>query len=413
MVRGQSPAVVLAGLVEGVTAKWAKQRRSEERDANARARRNDRLIRYQRPMSLRQAAFRVLPQAFAKASDEGKLPANARQIYYAARPEILRITGKENLDSQYFCQTLLIDFMQEFGTDWDMVWDDRGHFTEPHGGERLGLGTLAVRHYLRNNAAPVLKEAGFKGAGIKTHGPEERFGAVLFIEKEGFTPIFNAAALAERFDIAIMSSKGMSVTAARMLADRICAKHKIPLLTLHDFDIAGFSIGKTVGSDTRRYTFQNKIKVIDLGLRLADIDELNLESEAVSLGNVSPRKIHDRLRRNGASTEEIDFLLSGRRVELNAMTSDRLVEFVESKLIEYRVTKVIPAKETLAKAFRLFARSKLIEAAVEKAIEEMPEEPCVVPDDLDARVKDYLDEKPESPWEEAIRHAVTGIGGAA
>jgi hypothetical protein len=322
MVRGQSPAVVLAGLVEGVTAKWAKQRRSEERDANARARRNDRLIRYQRPMSLRQAAFRVLPQAFAKASDEGKLPANARQIYYAARPEILRITVKGSLDSQYFCQTVLIDYMQEYGVDWDVVWDDRGHFAEPHeGGKRLGLGTLAVRHYLRNNAAPVLEEAGFKDAGVKTHGPEGRFGAVLFLEKEGFTPIFEAARLAEKFDIAIMSSKGMAVTAARMLADRICAKYKIPLLTLHDFDIAGFSINKTICSDTRRYSFENQIRVIDLGLRLADVNALSLESEAVSLGNISPRKIRDRLKRNGASPEEIDFLTNGDRVELNAMTS--------------------------------------------------------------------------------------------
>ena len=60
-----------------------------------------------------------------------------------------------------FCQTLLIDYMQEYGVDWDVVWDDRGHFTEPHDGETLGLGTLAVRRYLRNNAAPVLKEAEF------------------------------------------------------------------------------------------------------------------------------------------------------------------------------------------------------------------------------------------------------------
>jgi hypothetical protein len=95
------------------------------------------------------------------------------------------------------------------------------------------------------------------------------------------------------------------------------------------------------------------------------------------------------------------------------MTSDRLVEFVEGKLTEHGITKVIPAKETLAKAFRLFARAKLVEAVVETAIEEMPEAPCAVPDDLDTRVKDYLDENPASPWEEAIRHAVTGIGGAA
>jgi hypothetical protein len=87
-----------------------------------------------------------------------------------------------------------------------------------------------------------------------------------------------------------MPSKGMSVTAARMLVDRMCAKYDIPLLTLHDFDIAGFSIGKTVGSDTRRYSFRNRIRVVDLGLRLADVRTLDLESESVSLGNVEPSK---------------------------------------------------------------------------------------------------------------------------
>jgi hypothetical protein len=63
---------------------------------------------------------------------------------------------------------------------------------------------------------------------------------------------------------------------------------------------------------------------------------------------------------------------STRRVELNAMTSDQLIEFVEGKLTELGITKVVPAKDRLAEAFRLFARSKLVEEAVEKVIKEMP-----------------------------------------
>ena len=52
-----------------------------------------------------------------------------------------------------------------------------------------------------------------------TSGPRNRFGAILFIEKEGFKPLLDAARIAERFDIAIMSTKGMSVTAARQLIE--------------------------------------------------------------------------------------------------------------------------------------------------------------------------------------------------
>jgi hypothetical protein len=64
-------------------------------------------------------------------------------------------------------------YMQERGVDWDVVWDDRGHFTEPHTGKVFGLGTLNVRGYLQDNAPPILEEAGFKDAEIKTHGPTD------------------------------------------------------------------------------------------------------------------------------------------------------------------------------------------------------------------------------------------------
>ena len=49
-------------------------------------------------------------------------------------------------------------------------------------------------------------------------------------------PLFEAVKLAERYDLAIMSTKGMSVTASRQLVEELCARHDIPLLLLHDFD---------------------------------------------------------------------------------------------------------------------------------------------------------------------------------
>jgi hypothetical protein len=104
---------------------------------------------------------------------------------------------------------------------------------------------------------------------IVTCGPSGRYGGVLFCEKEGFLPLFNAAQFAQRYDIAGMSTKGMSVVAARRLIDEICNKN-VPLLVLHDFDKSGFSILGTLCRDTRRYSFSGKPHVIDLGLRLHD-----------------------------------------------------------------------------------------------------------------------------------------------
>jgi hypothetical protein len=119
---------------------------------------------------------------------------------------------------------------------------------------------LEARRYLDGLADPSIVDACLSQATVKTNGPSGNFGAVVFIEKEGFAPILEAARIAERFDVAIMSTKGMSVTAARLLADEMCSEHDIPLLLLHDFDKAGFSIAGTLQRDTRRYEFQNDIK---------------------------------------------------------------------------------------------------------------------------------------------------------
>jgi hypothetical protein len=252
---------VITDAVLHVTKAWAKQRKAEERNASAEARRIDRLTKSDRPFSLKAAAERVMRDAYMRASDDNKLPANARQIMYAARPQVLELTGKDNLDDQYLTQTLLVNYMAEFADDcanWNVVWSDRGHFTEPHTGLVVGLGTLAVRGYVGGYRAPVLCEAGISSAWISTKGPRGRYGGLLFIEKEGFDPLLEHAQIAKKYDLAVMSCKGMSVTAARELADRTCARYKIPLYILHDFDISGFSIAKTVHSTNRRFQFKTR-----------------------------------------------------------------------------------------------------------------------------------------------------------
>jgi hypothetical protein len=45
------------------------------------------------------------------------------------------------------------------------------------------------------------------------------------------------------------------------------------------------------------------------------------------------------------------------RAKLNAMTSDQFVAFVERKLTEAGIAKIVPPKDQLDKAYRIFARS--------------------------------------------------------
>ena len=230
----------IIGLVQEGTKKWTKTKKAEERSPASRFYRYSRMTR-ERGVSAKEAAAQIMEKAYLKASGNGQYPANARQIMYAARPHIQKVTGKQ-LEPNYFTQTLPPDYLQESGADWDVVYDARGHFKEPHGGQSFGVGTLEVRGYLADLHEPRILDADFSQAKVETSGPNGNFGAVLFVEKEGFDPLLKKARIVDKFDIAIMSTKGMSVTAARELADKMCHDHDIPLLLLRDFDKAGFSI---------------------------------------------------------------------------------------------------------------------------------------------------------------------------
>ena len=73
---------------------------------------------------------------------------------YAARGAIQQATG-ETLDDKYFTQTLLPEYLrthQKETANWDVVFDARGHFWEPHTGCVVPLGTIDVRLYLAGTA---------------------------------------------------------------------------------------------------------------------------------------------------------------------------------------------------------------------------------------------------------------------
>src|SRR5262249_31386906 len=115
-----------------------------------------------------------------------------------------------------------------------------------------------------------------------------RYQGLLYIEKEGFDPQLREAGIADRFDLAIISCKGQSVTAARMYVDHVCRVNGgVPLFVAHDFDKAGFEIAQCLtkvsqyarDNDLVKYEFRNDINVIDLGLRLKDVQKYNLKSE--------------------------------------------------------------------------------------------------------------------------------------
>jgi hypothetical protein len=340
---------------------------------------------------------------------------------YAARGDLLRLTGVKKFSDTYFTQVLLPDYInekQELVAHWDVVYDARGNLTEPHTGSRIPLGTIQVRTYL-GERAPLAPAVQLNGAPLyPTSGPENRYRELLFVEKEGFDELWEAVRLAERFDLAIMSTKGMSVVAARKLIDSL-ADQVDHIFVLRDFDVSGFSIFGTLGTDSRRYTFENDMtgKIVDIGLRLEDVQALGLEAEKVEVEN--PRARRNKLEQHGATQEEIAFLAEPdddgmcQRVELNAMTSPQLVEFVERKLGEHGVTKVVPEADVIdAHARRLIERTLTKKAIDEMAASiETKAKEIELPADLADRIKQTLAQRSDLSWDQATSEILDEILG--
>ncbi len=376
----------VANAVTNVTANWTRFKKKLEKSQQAAEREQQRQMRALGDgfITQKEAAVMVMERAYLQARGPVQAPVRPRQIMYVARKKIEELSGQP-LDGNYFSQVLLVDFMKtysELTRDWIINWDERGHFEEPHGGVRIGVGTESVREYLANR-------------------DHNSYGAVLVPEKEGFEETFKAYQLQERYDLAIMSSKGMSTTSARKLIEALSGEN-VTIFCLHDFDISGMTILSTSSRNTDRYEFERTPDVIDMGLRLSDVLEMGLESEAVEI----PSDPTNRLLRDGATAEEIAFLrgtpnwdrddgkrrFRGQRVELNAMTNPQLIEFIERKLQAHGVTKVIPDESRLRREFRDDVHAERVEermAAVRAEIDaEMKNfEP---PDGLHGMVEDGL-----------------------
>jgi hypothetical protein len=148
--------------------------------------------------------------------------------------------------------------------------------------------------------------------------------------------------------------------------------------------------------------------VIDLGLRLADVQAMNLQSEPVEYSShVDPR---DNIRSCGASEAECNFLVRrgiyggwrGDRVELNAMTSDQFIAWLERKLADVGVKKVVPNRKALEKAYRRAVRQARVQQAIDATLEDLEEEGDIpIPENLAEQIHDKLDASAKS-WDQVL-----------
>jgi hypothetical protein len=139
-------------------------------------------------------------------------------------------------------------------------------------------------------------------------------------------------------------------------------------------------------------------------LRMYDVRDLIAagKDEPAAKERGSDEKRYANMRSNGATDEEARYLLM-RRVELNALTSDQFVAFIERKLTEHGVKKIVPTKIVLAETYRTMVQGRDIEKMLKRELKKLGDgAKVIVPANLKARVESYLRDHPAERWDAGV-----------
>lgn len=271
----------------------------------------------------RQIVFNNIEEAIDKASGGGNYKFSQRQLYYAVRPYVINALDKQP-DYNYFCR-LLTEYENEYGDIPGLYRDPRGTLYHPHLKQEIPLGTIAVNDYER---------------------PKWTFNKILYSEKEGFFPILKDAKFPERYDCALLTSKGYASRAVKDLFDLLGeTDEEIQFFCIHDSDAAGTKIYETLQEATLARAAR-RIKVINLGLDPWEANKMKLEIESFESKGRKPVAEYVETYDRKHSTEWAEWL-QNKRIELNAMTTPQFLEWLELKMEQYGIGKVVPDVTTL------------------------------------------------------------------
>ena len=88
------------------------------------------------------------------------------------------------------------------------------------------------------------------------------------------------------------------------------------------------------------------------------------------------------------------------------VSSAVFIEFVERKLKEAGVKKIVPDKDLLTETYVGMKRGRRLQEAFEEVEEELEEDDIEAPDNLQRRVGKILKARPELRWDAAVAEIV-------
>jgi hypothetical protein len=326
----------------------------------------------------------------AVSGDEG-YRFNARQLFYALRPIVMKETGEELKIANF--TNIITDYENENGEIPLMYREPRGSITHPHRNETITLGTLMVEDYER---------------------PQWNFNKIVYIEKEGAQEALKQNRWCERHDCAVMSSKGFSTRAARDLIDKL-VEHDEPVevFCVHDADASGTMIYQTLQEETKARGAR-KIKIINLGLEPWEAIAMGLEVETVE-ETKRQKPVADYIReRDRTDATRWEAWLQTGRVELNAMTTPQLIGWLDMKI---GGGKLIPPPHVLEQHLADRIESKVRAEIIERILAEAEIDDRVTaviaaittPDaaELAGDIKKLFEQQPDREWRDAIEAVAT------
>jgi hypothetical protein len=349
--------------------------------------------------SLRQAVFEVIPEAVKNsAGDLGRV--SAHTLFYHVRPLIQTYTSR-GLTSGYFEGTLLPDYQREVGPIPEVYYEPRGILYEPHSGVAIPLGTREVEEYTF---------------------PLWRYNKILFVEKKGLWPVFEAAQLAERYDMAIVAGEGYASEACRVLLANAERGTDYQLFSLHDADPWGYNIARTLREATARMP-GHRVEVIDLGLHLATALDMGLPAEEFTRTKALPKALAlselEREYFEGRQVTSKSWVC--RRVELNALSGPGLIEYTVRGLEAAGARgKVIPPDNVLGTSLQSNVRTAVeaqvkaewqesIAAEVKSRVEALAKAVHARQKGLRAEVEEILASQPTRAWDGVVSEVARQI----
>jgi len=344
--------------------------------------------RGERPVSQKDFLFARFHEAARVAGGDGKYEFSQRQLFYVMRPEFIEYFGKEPKWGTY--TSILTQYENERGNIPGLYRDARGTLYVPHINREIPIGTKSVAEFKR---------------------PEWTFHKILYCEKEGFFPTLRAAKWPEKWDCALLTSKGYASRAVKDLLDMLEDDGEaVTCFCIHDADADGTMIYQTLVEATASRG-KRKVEVINLGLDPAEALTMGLPSESVEKKNRKkkvaryiPFEWRSWFRKN--------------RIELNAMTTPQFLSWLDSKMEQHGPKKLIPPSEVIREEFEAELLTKVDAAITERILKEAKAgeqievafenaKEKVLGENWEPEIIEALEENPTFGW----RSPVTDIAG--